>query len=52
MGRHQGRGYPKHLTPIDSTPKPRHRVKTILALFTLVVFLFLMFGGFLQILIR
>ncbi len=52
MARYRNSDYPKHLTPVDPAPKTRHRGKTILALFTLVVFLFLMFGGFLQLFIR
>ena len=52
MARNRSESNSKHLTLVDPVPKPPHRAKTIMALFTLVGFLFLMFGGFLQLFIR
>lgn len=48
--RHEPR-YPKYLMPVAGRPK-RHWAKSALAIFTAVTFLFLMFGGFLQLFIH
>lgn len=52
MARNRNADHAKYLTSVDPDSKPRHRGKTILALLTLVIFLFLMFGGFLQLFVR
>ncbi|MHB1611907.1 MAG: hypothetical protein ACYCOU_19695 [Sulfobacillus sp.] len=51
MSRHHQSRRPKYLVSVDDRPK-RHWMKSVLAIFTALIFLFLMFGGILQVFIH